>query len=68
LREGTVPFILTDTDLRLGPRPAGTEPGGEGFAHFWRIPRIQRAIRQHYELTSLSSPWVWRPKTPADGE
>lgn len=68
LRRGDVPFILTDTDLRLGTRAEGIAPGAEGFAHFWRIPSIQHAIRDNYELTTESGPWVWRPKAPVDGE
>ena len=68
LREREVPFILTDTDLRAGTRADGIAPGSEGFAHFWRIPSIQHAIRDNYELTSESSPWVWRPRAAVDGE
>ncbi len=68
LRDHEVPFILTDTDLRMGTRPQGIAPGAEGFAHFWRIPSIQRAIRENYELTTETSPWVWRPRAPVDGE
>ncbi len=68
LRDGDVPFILTDTDLRMGTRTEGIAPGAEGFAHFWRIPSIQGAIRDNYELTTDSSPWVWRPKATLDGE
>lgn len=68
LRDKEVPFILTDTDLRLGTRAEGLAPGSEGFAHFWRIPSIQKAIRDNYDLANDSSPWVWRPKPTVDGE
>ncbi len=63
-----VPFILTDTDLRLGPRTQPSVPGAEGFAHFWRSPRILRAIRENYVLASESAPYVWRPRTTAATE
>lgn len=62
LRRQRIPYVMTTTDLSVGPAPPGflTEELIHGY--FWRIPAIWQAITEAYVPVTDTAPYIWAPR------
>ncbi|MDP2583953.1 MAG: hypothetical protein Q8W47_07740 [Candidatus Palauibacterales bacterium] len=63
LATGSIPFVATEFDLRLGPsRTGGSSIAGAGFTYFWYLDDVWRPTVAHYRMDMAPGFFVWLPK------
>ena len=62
LREQLIPYVMTTTDLSIGPAPPGQFTEDLGHGYFWRIPAIWQAITAVYAPVTDTAPYIWTPR------
>ncbi len=64
LRGQRIPYVMTTTDLSVGPASPGLFTEELGHGYFWRIPAIWQAITAAYEPVTITAPYIWTPRDP----